>query len=175
MAQLNFNAEGVDPNVGFEPIPAGDYTAMITESEIKPTKAGTGAYLQLVWEIVDGVYQGRKLWQRINVQNQSQQAEEIGQRQLSNICHAVNMLQVQDSAELHNRPAIVKVKFVPADGQYNAKNEITSCESLQGAVQQPQQVTQPQAVAPVATQPQPAQQQVAPAAAAAPATPPWKR
>ena len=27
---------------------------MITESEMKPTRAGTGQYLQLVWEIIDG-------------------------------------------------------------------------------------------------------------------------
>src|SRR3990172_3284342 len=39
MANLNgFNANNVDPATDFEPIPAGKYLAVITESEMKPTK-----------------------------------------------------------------------------------------------------------------------------------------
>ena len=48
MADLNgFNASNVEPAAGFDPIPAGKYPAVITDSEMKPNNAGTGAYLQL--------------------------------------------------------------------------------------------------------------------------------
>ncbi|RIK77249.1 MAG: hypothetical protein DCC68_17685, partial [Planctomycetota bacterium] len=54
MASLNFNANEVEPASDFEPIPAGKYLAMITDSEMKPTKNGTGHYLQLTFQILDG-------------------------------------------------------------------------------------------------------------------------
>jgi hypothetical protein len=34
----------VEPAAKFDPIPAGKYLAVITESEQKPTKAGTGPH-----------------------------------------------------------------------------------------------------------------------------------
>ena len=46
MANLNgFNAAQVEPSQDFEPIPAGKYLAVITETEMKPTKNGSGQYL----------------------------------------------------------------------------------------------------------------------------------
>ena len=43
MADLQgFNANNVEPARDFEPIPAGKYMAMITASEMKANKAGTG-------------------------------------------------------------------------------------------------------------------------------------
>jgi hypothetical protein len=50
MADLRgFDANQVEPSSDFEPVPAGKYLAVITESEMKPTKAGTGHYLQLTF------------------------------------------------------------------------------------------------------------------------------
>ena len=70
MANLNgFNANEVDPAVGFDPIPAGKYLAIITESEMKPTKAGTGQYLQLTFQVLEGQYKGRLVWARLNLDN----------------------------------------------------------------------------------------------------------
>ena len=37
-----FDANTVEPNTSFEPLPAGWYTCVITSSEEKPTKAQTG-------------------------------------------------------------------------------------------------------------------------------------
>ena len=46
MADLNgFDANQVEPTGDFEPIPAGKYLAVITDSEMKPNKAGTGSLL----------------------------------------------------------------------------------------------------------------------------------
>jgi len=50
MANLNgFNAHSVEPMADFEPIPAGKYVAVITDSEMKPTKSGNGSYLELTF------------------------------------------------------------------------------------------------------------------------------
>ncbi|TWU39480.1 DUF669 domain-containing protein [Novipirellula artificiosorum] len=50
MAALNFDANQVEPTNSLEPIPAGKYVAVITDSEMKPTKAGTGQETELRYE-----------------------------------------------------------------------------------------------------------------------------
>ena len=68
MADLRgFDANTVEPNDSFDPLPNGDYLCIITASEMKPTKAGNGAFLELELQVLDGPHQGRKLWDRLNV------------------------------------------------------------------------------------------------------------
>ena len=131
MANLSFNAANVSPSVVYAPLPAGDYQAIITESETKATKDGQGQYLQLKLQIQGGEFSGRVLFDRLNLWNNNQQAQEIAQRALSAICHAVGILQVGDSQELHNRPLIATVKVKPASGNYEANNEIKGYKAAQ--------------------------------------------
>ncbi len=68
MANLHgFNANDVEPTTDFDPVPAGRYVAVITQSEVKLNKAGTGSYLQFTFQIIDGEYKGRYLWARLNL------------------------------------------------------------------------------------------------------------
>ncbi len=83
MAQLNFNAAEVKPLDAFEAIPAGTYEAVITEPEMKPTKSGTGSYLELTIEIISGDYQGRRVWARLNLAHPNAKAVEIARREPS--------------------------------------------------------------------------------------------
>ena len=110
MATLNFNANEVEPNKGIDPIPAGKYNAVITESEMKPTKSGNGQYLELMFEVIDGEYKGRKVWSRLNLDNPNAQAVQIARGDLSAICRAVNVIQPQDSVELHDLPLVITVR-----------------------------------------------------------------
>lgn len=110
MALLNFNAAEVEPSSTFEAIPAGNYEAVITDSQMKPTKAGTGSYLELAFEIIAGDYNGRRLWARLNLANPNPKAVEIAERELSGICRAVGVMQPKDSADLHNLPLVITVK-----------------------------------------------------------------
>ena len=102
MSTINFNANEVEPSTGYDPIPAGKYQAVITESEMKPTKTGNGQYLQLEFEIIEGEYKNRKVWARLNLENANADAVRIARADLSAICRAVNVLQPRDSVELHN-------------------------------------------------------------------------
>ena len=62
MSNLNgFNANEVDPALDFEPIPAGKYLAIISASEMKPTKPCDGSYLELQFHVIEGEYKGRLL------------------------------------------------------------------------------------------------------------------
>lgn len=160
MAQMQFNAAEVEPQTSFDPIPAGWYKAMITESELKTTRNGNGEYLQLTLQVLDGQYANRMVWERLNLRNPNQTAVEIAQASLSAICRAVGVMAVTDSVQLHNKPLMVKVKVRAADGQYEASNEVAGYKAVDGAgpVPAPAQATQ---AAP------------APQAAAATDAPPW--
>jgi len=155
MANLGqtFDSTQVNPDTGFDPLPAGDYIAMIIDSAMKPTKNGAGQYLELTLQVVDGPYAQRLLWDRLMLDHPNNKTVEIAQRKLSAICHAVNVLKVQDSTQLHNIPLKVRVKFVD-DPQFGPKNEIGGYKPASGA-----QVGNAQPVyhAP-ATQPAPQQQ-----------------
>lgn len=161
MAQLGgtFDATQVAPNQPFEVLPPGKYKVQVTDSDMRPTKDGTGQYLWLEMEILDGEYQGRKMWDRLNLVNQNQQAVEIAQRSLSALCHATGKLHVSDSQELHFIPVIATVKVRPAKGDYDASNEIRGYEAAGN-------------VTPMASRPAAAS---ATSAAATPASAPWKK
>lgn len=138
MAQLNFDASQVAPSEALEAIPAGWYSAQMTASEMKPTSDGTGAYLQAEFTVLSGDYAGRKLFDRINLQNKNPVAVEIGYKTLSAICHAVGVIQVQDSQQLHGRPLQLKVSLRAAgpgaDGKhYEASNEVKGYKGMDGA------------------------------------------
>jgi len=133
MAILNFDSTHIDPTPRFDPIPAGDYPVIITASEMKLTKDGTGQYLELTMEVQAGEFQGRKLFDRLNLYNNNRQAVEIAQRQLSQIAHAVGVLQVADSEQLHFKPLIAMVKVRAAREQYEASNEIKGYKAAAGA------------------------------------------
>lgn len=161
MAQLaqNFDATQVEPMQEFVPLPEGEYIAIIEDSEMRATKAGTGNYLSLTLQIVEGDHTGRKLFDNLNLDNPNPQTVEIAQRTLSSICHAVGELAVNDSEQLHNKAMMIKVGFQKDNKD---RNQVKSYKKLEGGVAP----VQP-AVASVA-QSKPAQAQQAGATA------PWK-
>jgi len=140
MADLNgFNANQVEPTTEFEPISAGKYVAMITESEMKPTKSGAGSYLQLTFQILEGEYKGRFLWARLNLNNSNSTAVQIARSELSAICRAVGVMTPRDSVELHNLPLLITVKCKKRDDTGDVTNEIKGYATREAANGQPQQ------------------------------------
>ncbi len=140
MAHLNgFDATQVEPNAGFDPIPAGKYLAAITESEMKPTKNGSGSYLQLTLTVLDGEHKGRVLWARLNLNNPNATAVKIARAELSAVCHAVGVMQPRDSVELHNIPLLITVKLKKREDTGELTNEIKGFEPKSVAAGVPQQ------------------------------------
>jgi len=129
MANLNgFDANAVEPNSGFDPVPAGKYIVVITASEMKDTKAGTGEYLELEMEIVDGPYKGRKLWDRLTLKHPTEKTVQIARGRLSALCRAVGVMAPKDSCELHGIPLVAKVKLKNRSDTGEPGNEIGGYE-----------------------------------------------
>ena len=108
MVELNFDAGNV-PVDDFEALPAGRYKAMILESERKEAKNGSNKFLLLKMVILGGEYDKRLIWDRLNLWNTNSQAQGIAEKQFSALCHSVGVLQVTDSAQLHNLPFMVEL------------------------------------------------------------------
>jgi len=152
MANLHgFDASNVDPVTNFEPIPAGRYQAAIVESEMKPTKAGSGQYLQFTFQIIEGEYKGRLLWAHLNLDNPNATTVKIARAELSAICRAVGVMAPKDSVELHNIPLVITVSQKKRDDTGEMGNVIKG-------------YARKDAVTPRA-----------PAVASNSSTPPWKR
>jgi hypothetical protein len=118
----NYGLEQVKAN-DFEIIPSGDYPAIITEMEEKPTKDGTGMRLNLKVQIIDGKYQNRTLYDGLNTVNKSAVAQQIGRAQLKAICIALNNPNPKDSSELLNKALMVTVK-IGKDQNGNPRSEV---------------------------------------------------
>jgi len=134
MANLgNFDATKVEPAQAPKPVPSGEYVAQVVKSELKPTKAGNGRYLELSIQIMDGPYKGRMLWDRLNIDNPNETAVLIAQQQLSALCHAVGVMQPRDSVQLHNLPFMVRVALVKRADTGEPTNEVKGYKKRESA------------------------------------------
>lgn len=184
MANLaGFNAAQHGEMRNFDAFAPCKALAMIVASEIKPNSAGTGSYLKLEFNIVDGPdgVKGRKWWNNLNISNANKTAEDIANAELSAICKAVGILTPQDSVELHNKPMVIDFGYTPEGNDKKGKFQKASNFAKGYAPVGPGMVNATNAPitgtqtpigfsTPAANGPQ---LQAAAAAPAMPATPPW--
>ena len=137
----------------YEPLPAGWYTASITAAELKNTKAGTGQYIAIRYDIIGPSHQGRIVFGNLNIRNPNATAEGIGRQQLGEIMRAIGIAKVQDTDELIGGQLSIKIAIKVSE-QYGDQNEVKAFKAIAGS-----------------TPPAP----VAKAAASGKAAPPWQK
>ena len=153
LSSYNFNAEEIEPSSSFDPIPAGWYTAIISNSEMKATRDGYGEFLSLTLQIIEGQYENRLVFARLNLKNANDKAVDIARKDLAAICRAVGVMSPQASEQLHDIPLMIKVKVRPASGDYEASNDIGGYKAVEGAnlTPAPKAASKPQTPPPAAT------------------------
>jgi hypothetical protein len=129
MANFSFNANNVTPSASFEPIPAAKYNAVIEATEIKPTSKGDGKRLNLTFSVIGGEFNNRKIFEGLNIENPNSEAQRISLENLSAICHAINVMDLRDTEQLHGKPLVIKVAIKAASGDYEARNVIKGYEA----------------------------------------------
>lgn len=137
----------------YEPLPAGWYTATITGAELKATKAGTGQYIAIKYDITGPSHMGRIVFGNLNIRNPNPKAEEIGRQQLGEVMRAIGLAKVQDTDELIGGQLSIKLDIKSSE-QYGDQNEVKGFKAIAGS-----------------TPPAPA----AKAAASGKAAPPWQK
>jgi hypothetical protein len=130
MASLGqkFNAQDHDTTqTDYAELPNGIYVMEVEASDVVPTKDGKGTILKVTNSVIEPEdYKGRKLFNNYNLENQSAQAQEIGQKQFASLCRAIGVSEVEDSEDLHFKAYTVRVALgkPSKDGQYPARAEI---------------------------------------------------
>lgn len=153
MALFNFNAASVEPmqSRSFEPLPKGDYEMMIVKSDVKPTQAGTGHYIELEMHVLGGEHSGRRIWERLNIDNPNKTAQDIASAALASLCYAVGVEDMTETEQLHDIPFVAHIEI---DKKDPTRNRVMGYAGISAPA--------PKAAAPAARP-----------AAAAPAKKPW--
>jgi hypothetical protein len=112
MAQLGqvFSASEAPASNDYSPLPAGWYNVRITEAELKDTKAGTGNYVKVRYDV-------------ITVRNPNAKAEEIGRSQLAKLIRSIGLEEVSDTDQLIGGEMLVKVTIRQSE-EYGDSNEV---------------------------------------------------
>jgi hypothetical protein len=156
--QLNggFNASEVkDDRDG---IPAGTYLCVISDTTEKQTKRGDASYAEFTFDVVEGEHKGRKIWDRLNLNNPNPKTVEIAMQQLRRISMAVGKPIIADTSELCDIPLLVTVRYVDKGGEFGPEARLSFA---------------PAGATPQASRPAAANQSARPAAAAN--SKPWER
>lgn len=123
-------------------VPAGEYPAIMVESERKTTNAGDGAYLKTKFQIVSGEFQNRIVFKNFNLwlPAHKEQALQIARGEFSEFCRAVGVDNPKDSSELHDKVCLIKVKVrKDKSGQYDDQNDISGFKKTSSSAAPSQQ------------------------------------
>jgi hypothetical protein len=134
MASLSqsFNVSDLpESSKNFSPLPAGWYTANISEAEIKQTKAGTGEYISVKYSITGPTHEGRGVYGNVNIKNPTPKAEEIGRKQLGEIMRAIGLARIDNTDQLIGKSLSIKLE-VKLSEQYGDGNEVKGFKALEG-------------------------------------------
>lgn len=126
MADLSeLDLTGTEPSReagNFELLKSGLYPACIVDSELADTKDGTGRMLKLTLQITDGEHKGRTFFDRLNIYNKSEQAQEIARKTLRLLTDLCGVNNLGDSKELHDVPLCIRLGTTEYQGE--KRNEI---------------------------------------------------
>lgn len=104
-----WDAEAEAKKGGFAPLPVGDYVVIVASSNVKATKDGKGRYVAMEYQVVEGEYSGRKVWDNLNLWNPSEQAMAIAKASLANLQQACRLPRISDTSELHGIPFVMSL------------------------------------------------------------------
>lgn len=152
---FNVDTTGVEKMGGYEVYPAGLYPAIMVTAQKKPTSNNNGAFIECVYQFIDGPHSGKKFTSRMNLWNQNQQAVDIAKRELKSLRSATGNSDVEsDLAKFVNRPVVLNIDAkARKDDPTKIENVLRNIETYGGQPAAP--AAQPQAPMFAAPQQQP--------------------
>jgi hypothetical protein len=109
---FNFDVENA-PIDTYDVLPPNDYTAIITKVELKRTRAMTGQYVSIAFQIIDeGDFAGRNVWDNLCIVHPKDSVMMIAKKRLGELCRACNITKVlNDLNDLQDKVIIIKTKL----------------------------------------------------------------
>lgn len=136
MVALNIDVDSVPDREGgdFEPIPDCEVVAQIIETEHTSKDNGVKQRAVFTWEILDGPFAKRRIWDGQNIVHPSPQTQEIAQRAVKDIAKAVGHVgPVTNSEQIEFKPVMIRVRTEPAQNGYGPKNVVKGYKAVGGA------------------------------------------
>jgi hypothetical protein len=141
---MEFNRNQLPKNDSYDLLPAGWTTARVRDAIVHTTKTGNSDVLDIQWEIVGPANAGRVTFGTIILKHDtSDKAEEIGLKNLNALLEANNLIKISVPdydrgkqlrvPELVGKICDIKISVKPAEGKWEAKNEIKGYRSLVGS------------------------------------------
>lgn len=126
----NFDDSAIEASKGFDasPLPNGEYLLQVENQEIVPTKDQTGVILKLRYGVVDGEFEGRKVFANFNIRNKSAQAQAIAIGEFKALCIATGLDYEhvkRDTELLDHVPFRAMVGLEKAQEGYAPRNRVT--------------------------------------------------
>lgn len=119
----------------FDALPTSNYPLRMIGAEVKGTKAGTGHYLNCEFEVIDGNYRGRRVFQKYNFDNPSADAVNICLQDFMRWLAACGMpvegdIMLNHVLALEGKPFLARVRFIPGRDGNDDSNEIKGYKPL---------------------------------------------
>ena len=119
--------------LGNDLVPKGRYTAHVIETEIVNTKSGEGKIAKFTFEILDGPFERRRIWENYNYINPNAEAQKIARRQMGRLAEAIGLGVYRDTAEFHHKPLLIDVTIEAGKDGYDDKNKVSKFVQVTGA------------------------------------------
>lgn len=113
----------------YSPIPEGDYTVKVNDTELKSTKSGKGQYIKVEFTVLGPKHQGRKLFENFNIINDNPETARIAKQQIKNLMLASGwspeqVNQFNDTDQLLGLTCCARVSVRDDGGEYGPQNRI---------------------------------------------------
>ena len=127
------NVADLPPATGdYSVIPEGTYPAVVKSATVETTKAGTGQYVKVRFDITGDKHAGRVVFTNLNIRNPNPKAEEIGRAQLGELARALGLATVTDTDQLIGGQCQIKLTVRTSEA-YGEQNEVKGYKSLAGS------------------------------------------
>jgi len=131
MASMNIDVNaGETITTDFDPLPTDWYRAQVIESKL--VQKDNGIQLDLTWEVLEGPFAKRRVWQREWAQHSSPSAQDIGQRMIRTLGKAMGMSVVDDDEKLRFKPVEIRVGLEKKEEGRAQRNEVKSARPING-------------------------------------------
>ena len=144
MARLDADLSKYQAQGSFDPLPPGDYTVTIYDTEIKQSRSGNNM-VKVTLKVTDGALAGRMVWDQYVLGN------EVAMKRLKSLAVAGKHPHpdfIRDTDELHGLNLGIRVKIEDKGDGYGPKNVIMSFKSIDGSAQASSPVSSQMAVPP---------------------------
>lgn len=119
-----YNPSEVEASTGGSSLPEGKYRCIVLGAVEKPTKDGSGSYVEFQHQVTEGPQKGQSIFQRFNFQNANKQAVDIAFAQFKQLAEACGKPNTQNTDDLNNSVVVITYGPQKKNPQYNEVKKV---------------------------------------------------